>query len=184
MILPFSAPSTSMPPSWRSVSSFMWVRMSLRHSSSGRWFISVALPPHLRLSTARLRPSSSPPPCRSFTSGHISRQRSCVDRPRPIGGGDNLRSTLDAPTTEASVRLLLALPLTFAVGALDLWAAIPIGLVLGLSPVLSGVAAAAGGPVRSSTRVDSRRTAATLALQPSLVLQAPRAWNAFGTVTV
>jgi hypothetical protein len=144
MILPFSAPSTSMPPSWRSVSSFMWVRMSLRHSSSGRWFISVALPPHLRLATARLRPSSSPPPCRSFTSGHISRQRSYVDRPRPIGGGDNLRNILDAPTTEASVRLLLALPLTFAVGALDLWAAISIGLVLGLSPVLSGVAAAAG----------------------------------------
>ena len=43
------------------------------------------------------------------------------------------------------MRLLLALPLTFAFGALDLWAAIPIGLVLGLSPVLSGVAAAAGG---------------------------------------
>ena len=42
------------------------------------------------------------------------------------------------------MRLLLALSLTFAVGALDLWAAIPIGLVLGLSPVLSGVAAAAG----------------------------------------
>ncbi len=41
------------------------------------------------------------------------------------------------------MRLLLALPLTFAVGALDLWAAIPIGLVLELSPVLSGVAAAA-----------------------------------------
>src|SRR5215210_4714273 len=32
-----------------------------------------------------------------------------------------------------------------------------------------------GGPVRSSTRDDSRRTAATLALQPALVLQAPRA---------
>jgi hypothetical protein len=43
------------------------------------------------------------------------------------------------------MRLLFALPLTFAFGALDLWAAIPIGLVLGLSPVLSGVAAAAGG---------------------------------------
>jgi len=43
------------------------------------------------------------------------------------------------------MRLLLALPLTFAFGALDLWAAILIGLVLGLSPVLSGVAAAAGG---------------------------------------
>ena len=68
-----------------------------------------------------------------------------VDCPRPIGGGGDLRGTLDAPTTEASMRLLLALPLTFAFGALDLWAAIPIGLVLGLSPVLSGVAAAAGG---------------------------------------
>ena len=43
------------------------------------------------------------------------------------------------------MRFLLALPLTFAFGALDLWAAILIGLVLGLSPVLSGVAAAAGG---------------------------------------
>ena len=43
------------------------------------------------------------------------------------------------------MRLLLALPLTFAFGALDLWAAILIGLVLGLSPVLSGVTAAAGG---------------------------------------
>jgi hypothetical protein len=36
------------------------------------------------------------------------------------------------------MRLLLALPLTVALGALDLWAAIPAGLVLGLPPVLSG----------------------------------------------
>ena len=43
------------------------------------------------------------------------------------------------------MRLLLALPLTVTFGALDLWAAIPVGLVLGLSPVLSGVAATAGG---------------------------------------
>ncbi len=32
MILPSSAPSTSTLPSKRSVSSFMWVKMSLRHS--------------------------------------------------------------------------------------------------------------------------------------------------------
>ncbi len=43
------------------------------------------------------------------------------------------------------MRLLLALPLTVALGALDLWAAIPVGLVLGLSPVLSGGGATAGG---------------------------------------
>ena len=43
------------------------------------------------------------------------------------------------------MRLLLALPLTVACGAFDLWAAIPVGLVLGLSPVLSGAAATAGG---------------------------------------
>ena len=42
------------------------------------------------------------------------------------------------------MRLLLALPLTVALGALDLWAAIPAGLVLGLPPVLSGVAATSG----------------------------------------
>ena len=40
---------------------------------------------------------------------------------------------------------MLALPLTVALGALDLWAAIPAGLVLGLPPVLSGVAATSGG---------------------------------------
>ena len=43
------------------------------------------------------------------------------------------------------MRLLLALPLTVALGALDLWAAIPAGLLLGLPPVLSGVAATSGG---------------------------------------
>jgi hypothetical protein len=43
------------------------------------------------------------------------------------------------------MRLLLALPLTVACGAFDLWAAIPVGLVLGLSPLLSGAAATAGG---------------------------------------
>jgi hypothetical protein len=43
------------------------------------------------------------------------------------------------------MRLLLALPLTVALGALDLWAAIPAGLVLGLLPVLRGVAATSGG---------------------------------------
>ena len=43
------------------------------------------------------------------------------------------------------MRWVLALPLTVAFRALDLWAAIPIGLVLGLSPILSGVAATAGG---------------------------------------
>lgn len=43
------------------------------------------------------------------------------------------------------MRLLLALPLTVALGALDLWAAIPAGLVLGLPPLLSGVAATSGG---------------------------------------
>ncbi len=43
------------------------------------------------------------------------------------------------------MRLLLAFPLTVALGALDLWAAIPAGLVLGLPPVLSGVAATSGG---------------------------------------
>ena len=43
------------------------------------------------------------------------------------------------------MRLLLALPLTVALAALDMWAAIPAGLVLGLPPVLSGVAATSGG---------------------------------------
>ena len=43
------------------------------------------------------------------------------------------------------MRLLLALPLTAALGALTLWAAIPAGLVLGLPPVLSGIAATSGG---------------------------------------
>jgi len=43
------------------------------------------------------------------------------------------------------MRLLLALPLTVALGTLTLWAAIPAGLVLGLPPVLSGIAATSGG---------------------------------------
>src|SRR5215217_3441361 len=43
------------------------------------------------------------------------------------------------------MRLLLALPLTVALGALDLCAAIPAGLLLGLPPVLSGIAATSGG---------------------------------------
>jgi len=43
------------------------------------------------------------------------------------------------------MRLFLAHPLTVALGALDLWAAIPAGLVLGLPPVLSSVAATSGG---------------------------------------
>ena len=62
------------------------------------------------------------------------------------------------------MRLLLALPLAVALGALDLWAAIPAGLLLGLPPVLSGIAATSGRSVRSSARDGSRRTAATLAL--------------------
>ena len=40
---------------------------------------------------------------------------------------------------------MLALPLTVACGAFDLWAAIPVGLVLGLPPLLSGAAATAVG---------------------------------------
>jgi hypothetical protein len=43
------------------------------------------------------------------------------------------------------MRFVLALSLTVACGAIDLWAAIPVGLVLGLSPVLGGVAATTGG---------------------------------------
>jgi hypothetical protein len=39
--LPSCAASTSRLSSRCSMSSFMWVRMSLRHSSSVRWFISV-----------------------------------------------------------------------------------------------------------------------------------------------
>lgn len=42
------------------------------------------------------------------------------------------------------MRLIFALSLTVAFGALDLWMGIPVGLVLGLSPVLSGIAATAG----------------------------------------
>jgi len=42
------------------------------------------------------------------------------------------------------MRLVLALSLTAAFGALSLWVGIPTGLVLGLPPVLSGVAATAG----------------------------------------
>lgn len=43
------------------------------------------------------------------------------------------------------MRWVLAIPLTVAFGAFDLWMAIPAGLVLGLSPVLSGAAATTGG---------------------------------------
>ncbi len=43
------------------------------------------------------------------------------------------------------MRFMLTLSLTVACGAIDLWAAIPVGLVLGLPPVLSGAAATAGG---------------------------------------
>ena len=42
------------------------------------------------------------------------------------------------------MKLVLTLSLTTAVGALDLWVGIPTGLVLGLPPVLSGVAATVG----------------------------------------
>ncbi len=42
------------------------------------------------------------------------------------------------------MRLVLTLCLTAAFGALDLWVGVPSGLVLGLPPVLSGVAATAG----------------------------------------
>ena len=42
------------------------------------------------------------------------------------------------------MRLVLALSLTAAFGALSLWVGIPTGLVLGLPPVLSGVAATVG----------------------------------------
>ena len=42
------------------------------------------------------------------------------------------------------MRLVLALSLTAAFGALSLWVGIPSGLVLGLPPVLSGVAATVG----------------------------------------
>ncbi len=41
--------------------------------------------------------------------------------------------------------LLLKLLSTAALGALDLWAGIPVGLALGLPPVLSGIAATSGG---------------------------------------
>ncbi len=41
--------------------------------------------------------------------------------------------------------LLLKLISTAALGALDLWAGIPVGLALGLPPVLSGIAATSGG---------------------------------------
>ncbi len=43
--------------------------------------------------------------------------------------------------------LLLKLLSTASLGALDLWAGIPVGLALGLPPVLSGVAATSGGLV-------------------------------------
>ncbi len=43
--------------------------------------------------------------------------------------------------------LLLKLLSTAAFGALDLWAGIPVGLALGLPPVLSGIAATSGGLV-------------------------------------
>ncbi len=42
------------------------------------------------------------------------------------------------------MRLVLTLCLTAAFGTLDLWVGIPTGLVLGLSPMLSGAAATAG----------------------------------------
>jgi uncharacterized membrane protein len=43
--------------------------------------------------------------------------------------------------------LLLKLLSTAAFGALDLWAGIPVGLALGLPPVLCGIAATSGGLV-------------------------------------
>ena len=43
--------------------------------------------------------------------------------------------------------LLVKLLSTAALGALDLWAGIPVGLALGLPPVLSGIAATSGGLV-------------------------------------
>jgi uncharacterized membrane protein len=45
------------------------------------------------------------------------------------------------------VALLLKLISAAALGALDLWAGIPVGLALGLSPVVSGIAATSGGLV-------------------------------------
>ena len=69
-----------------------------------------------------------------------SARRPWVDSPWPTGERSD-RGTLNTPTnvpnTEASVRLLLALPLTVALGALDLWAAIPAGLVLRLPRCLA-----------------------------------------------
>ena len=43
--------------------------------------------------------------------------------------------------------LLLKLLPTAAFGAVDLWAGIPVGLALGLPPVVSGIAATSGGLV-------------------------------------
>ena len=43
--------------------------------------------------------------------------------------------------------LLLKLLSTAALGAVDLWAGIPLGLALGFPPVLSGIAATSGGLV-------------------------------------
>ena len=43
--------------------------------------------------------------------------------------------------------LLVKLLSTAALGALDLWAGLPVGLALGLPPVLSGIAATSGGLV-------------------------------------
>ncbi len=41
--------------------------------------------------------------------------------------------------------LVLKLLFTTALGAVDLWAGIPVGLALGLPPVVSGIAATSGG---------------------------------------
>ncbi len=86
------------------------------------------------------------------------------------------------------MRLLLALPLTLAVGALDLWAAIPIGLVLGLSPVLSGVAAAAGGLLGAAlvTIAGERlqRWLYSLRWFSKRRARAERLWNRYGLIGV
>ena len=50
----------------------------------------------------------------------------------------------DADPGGARIRLLLTLSLTAAFGTLNLWVGIPTGLVLGLPPVFSGLAATAG----------------------------------------
>ena len=60
-------------------------------------------------------------------------------------GGSSYKNTSSIGQASSSEQVtLIALLITIGLGAIELWAAIPAGLALGLHPVLAGAAAASG----------------------------------------